>query len=225
MSSFKSTDLPYSQLCQAADEDHEFINLEELNQCHLNELDVLTQSSGYELPNQSLTTTHASTTTENINSHSSQRDSQQYHGQPYSQIMYQTLPQQAQYDQQLQTDETILSQPYSPLNQNHYHYYPRNYDQGTDPDLHLYHSQMYPQQPVQNQFYYHINSLNTFNENLNRCIHNFFNKQFSFWISNQIEKPCQVAIYQVSKVKIFSFFIFFLLYFCFSFFSSSGNGN
>lgn len=181
MSSFKSTDIPYSQLCQAADEDHEFINLEELNQCHLNELDALTQTSGYDLPNQSLTTTHtpisianaiaatAPTASGNLNSNNSpQRDSQQYHGHAYSQIMYQTVPQQAQYDQQLPTDESVLSQPYSPLNQNHYHYYPRN-DQNTDPDLHLYHSQMYPQQPMQNQFYYHINPLSNYNENLNRC--------------------------------------------------------
>lgn len=179
MSSFKSTDIPYSQLCQAADEDHEFINLEELNQCHLNELDVLTQSSGYDLPNQSLTATHTPTSaaTGNLNSNNSpQRDSQQYHGHTYSQIMYQTIPQQqAQYDQQLPTDESVLSQPYSPLNQNHYHYYPRN-DQN-DPDLHLYHSQMYPQQPVQNQFYYHINPLSNYNENLNRCKRIFSSNQ------------------------------------------------
>lgn len=191
MSSFKSTDIPYSQLCQAADEDHEFINLEELNQCHLNELDVLTQSSGYDLPNQSLTPiplpihtsnasaaiATASTVTASgnlISNNSPQRDSQQYHGHTaYNQIMYQTIPQQAQYDQQLPADESVLSgQPYSPLNQNHYHYYPRN-DQNTDPDLHLYHSQMYPQQPMQNQFYYHINSLNNYNENLNRCANQF----------------------------------------------------
>lgn len=178
MSSYKSTDTPYSQSCQAAaaDDDHEFINLEELNQCHLNEFDVLTQSSGYDLQNQSLTA-HASTpVSDNINSPNSQRDSQPYHGQTYGQIMYQTLPQhqqQAQYEQQLQTDESMVGQPYSPLNQNHYHYYPRNYDQSTDPDLHSnHHPQIYPHQPMQNQFYYHINSLNTFNENLNRCTPN-----------------------------------------------------
>lgn len=218
MSSFKSTDIPYSQLCQTADEDHEFINLEELNQCHLNELDVLTQSSGYELPNQSLPT-HSSTASGNLNSHSSpQRDSQQYHGHTYSPIMYQTIPQQAQYDQQLQADESVHSQPYSPLNQNHYHYYPRN-DQNTDPDLHSYNSQMYPQQPMQNQFYYHINSLSNYNENLNRCKEIFFSK--SFLIVEQPKKITTVTNSNVkcSKVNVLKFSKY--LYF----FSSFGNGN
>lgn len=173
MSSFKSTDIPYSQLCQAAGEDHEFINLEELNQCHLNELDVLNQSDGYDLPNSSLV--HASQTTPaSLVSHNSpQTKDSQYHGHNYNQIMYQTIPQQTPYDHQLQTDESVLSQSYSPLNQNHYHYYPRNYEQNADPDLHLYHhSQVYPQQQIPNQFYYHINTLNNFNENLNRCERN-----------------------------------------------------
>lgn len=177
MSSFKSTDIPYSQLCQAAEEDHEFINLEELNQCHLNELDVLNQSGGYDLQNPSLIQASQATPACLIPHHSPQKDSQ-YHGHNYNQIMYQTVPQQAQYEHQLQTDESALSQPYSPLNQNHYHYYPRNYEQNTDPELHLYHSQPYPQPQTQNQFYYHINSLNNFNENLNRCEH-FWAGKFS----------------------------------------------
>lgn len=168
MSSYKSTDIPYSQLCQAADEGQEFINLEELNQCHLNELDALAQSRVYDAPNPSLTP-HTSTPSDIINSHSSQRDQQQYHAHTYSQIMYQTLPQQMQYDQQLRTNESVHSQSYSPLNQNHHHYHPRNHDQNTEPDLHLYHPDGYPQQPPQNQFYYNLDPSNTFNENVNRC--------------------------------------------------------
>lgn len=176
MSSFKSTDIPYSRLCQEADEDHEFINLEELNPCHLNELDALNQSSVYDLQNHTLigSQSTAATTTNLLPNNLAQKDSQ-YHGHHCNQIMYQTIPpqQQQQYEHQLQTDETILNQPYSPLNQNHYHYQ-RNYEQNTDPDAHLYHSQSYPQQQMQNQFYYHINSLNNFNDNLNRFASVFF---------------------------------------------------
>lgn len=171
MSSFKSTDIPYSRLCQEGDEDHEFINLEELNTCHLNELDVLNQPGAYDIQNHSSLihggsrSSAPSNTT--ISHNSAQRDSQ-YHGPHCNQIMYQTIPQQAQYEHQLQTDEMILNQSYSSLNPGHYHY-PRNYEQNTDPELHLYHTPVYPQQQMQNQFYYHINStLNNFNDNLNR---------------------------------------------------------
>lgn len=171
MSSFKSTDVPYSRLCQEADEVHEFINLEELNSSQLNELDVLNQSAGgYDIQNHSQIS-------QNSAAAAAQKDSQ-YHGHHCNQIMYQTMPQQSQYEHQLQTDETMLNQPYSPLNQNHYHY-TRNYEQNTDPELHLYHPQVYPQQQMQNQFYYHINSLNNFNDNLNRFASQIYYLKFS----------------------------------------------
>ncbi|XP_031618356.1 aryl hydrocarbon receptor nuclear translocator-like protein 1 isoform X3 [Contarinia nasturtii] len=163
MSSFKSTDIPYSRLCQEPDEDHEFINLEELNPCHLNELEVLNQPSPYDIQNHSLIHGLQTVTGNLVSQNSAQKD----YGQHCNQIMYQTIPQQTQYEHQLQpSDETIINQPYSSLNQGLYHY-SRNYDQNTDPQLHLYHTQMYPQQQMQNQLYYHINSLNNFNENLN----------------------------------------------------------
>ncbi|XP_055315404.1 basic helix-loop-helix ARNT-like protein 1 isoform X3 [Sitodiplosis mosellana] len=158
-------DIPYSRLCQEGDEDHEFINLEELNPCHLNELEVLNQPGAYDIQNHSLIHGSQSGPNNTISHNSAQKDSQ-YHGHHCNQMMYQTIPQQTQYEQQLQTDEAILNQPYSSLNQSHYHY-PRNYEQNTDPELHLYHTPVYPQQQMQNQFYYHINSLNNFNDNLN----------------------------------------------------------
>lgn len=167
MSSFKSTDVPYSRLCQDADEDHEFINLEELNPSHLNELATLNQAGAYDIHNQdSLSHSTQSGIVDAIPDNSAQRNSQ-YHGHDCNQIMYQTIPQQVQYEHQLQTSEAILNQnpPYSPLNQSHF-LYSRNYEPNVDPDLHLYHSQVYPQQQMQNQFYYHINSLNNFNDNL-----------------------------------------------------------
>lgn len=170
MSSFKSTDIPYSRLCQAADDDHEFINLEELNQCHLNELEVLNESGAYEIQNPNLATESQQTAAENLISHNPPQKDPHFHGQNYNEIMYQTIPQQAQYEHQLQIDDSTLNQPYSPHNQNHYLYYPRNYDQNTDAEMHLDHSQVYPQQQIQNQFYYHINSLNNYNDNLNRFI-------------------------------------------------------
>lgn len=190
MSSFKSTDVPYSRLCQEADEVHEFINLEELNPSQLNELDVLNQSSAYDLQNHSL-----------ISHNSAQKDSD-YHGH-CNQMMYQTIPQQAQYEHQLQTDETILNQPYSPLNQNHYHY-TRNYEQNTDPELHLYHPQVYPQQQMQNQFYYHINSLNNFNDNLNRFAGGFylFFVNLKKKIKRKLKNPKKLEI-KMCEPKIF----------------------
>lgn len=166
MSSFKSTDIPYSRLCQEADEDHEFINLEELNTCHLNELEALNQSDVYDIQNHTLIQGQQ-TATGSLVSHSSAEKNPQYHGHHCNQIMYQTIPQQAQYEHQLQTNDSVINQPYSPQNQNHYHY-PRNYEQNADPELHLYHTQVYPQQQLQNQFYYHINSMNSYNDNLNR---------------------------------------------------------
>lgn len=167
MSSFKSTDIPYSQLCHAADQNHEF--LEALNQCHLNELDV---SGGYDLQNSSLLQAQTTTPVSLITPQSPQKDSQ-YHGHHYNQIMYQTIPQQTPNEHQQQTDDGTLTQSYLPLNSNHYQSYSRNYELNKDPDEYLYHSQAYPHQQMQTQFYHHINSLNSFNENLNRCNHNF----------------------------------------------------
>lgn len=210
MSSFKSTDVPYSRLCQEADEVHEYINLEELNPNQLNELDVLNQSAGgYDIQNHSL-----------ISHNSSAQKDSQYHDHHCNQIMYQTIPQQTQFEHQLQTDETIINQPYSPLNQNHYHY-TRNYEQNTDPESHLYHPQVYPQQQMPNQFYYHINSLNNFNDNLNRfanpsLILNHLKKQnHSKTIKTPTFFPSELNSYQkkqVSSILCYDFFYLFCIF-------------
>lgn len=183
MSSFKSTDVPYSRLCQETNEDHEFINLEELNPCHLNELEVLNQPSPYDVQNHSLIHGSQPIAGNLVSPNSAQKDTTQY-GYHCNQIMYQTIPQQTQYEHQLQqSDETIINQPYSSLNQGLYHY-SRNYEQNSDPQLHLYHTQMYPQQQMQNQLYYHINSLNNFNENPNRFVITLFLDTTNYWIQN-----------------------------------------
>lgn len=159
MSSFKSTDIPYSQLCHSADQ-NEF--LDALNQCHLNELDV---SGGYDLQNSNLL--HAQSIPASLITTQSPHKDSQYHGHNYNQIMYQTIPQQTPDEHQMQTDDSALSQSYLPLN--HYQTYPRNYELNKEPDQYLYHPQSYPQQPMQSQFYHHINQSNFFNESLNRC--------------------------------------------------------
>lgn len=175
MSSFKSTDIPYSRLCQEPDENHENINFEQWNSFNLNELDVINQPDEYNLQNHSLIHGTQSVTGNII---TEQKDFQ-YYGHHCNQIMHDTISQQSQHEHQLQTNEPIIDQSYLSLNQSHFHY-PRTYDQNTDPDLHLYHhTQVYPQQQMQSPCYYHINPLNSFNDNLNRFVLSFIKKNMT----------------------------------------------
>lgn len=149
-------DIPYSRLPRA-DGEQEFLNFGELN-----ELDILSQSNSFDLCDiGSVQATQANCI--NLSPMKKIPDDTDFHSYHNSQIMYQTILQQSQYEHQLQPSQLVSSQPYVSSYQNQHHY-TQNYEP-MPPDDHYYHdTTMYSsQQPLQNQIY-HITTQNGFSD-------------------------------------------------------------
>lgn len=154
---FCFSDIPYSRLPQA-DGEQEFLNFGELN-----EFGILNQSNSFDMCDigsvQAVQTTRI-----NIISPPAKKlitDDTEYHDHHNNQIMYQTTCAQ-HYEHQMQPNQLVLGQPYAASYPNHHHY-TQNYEPMND-DHFYHHPQVYPQQQLQTQIYYHIDSQNGCND-------------------------------------------------------------
>lgn len=143
---FKNKMLPF----ESTDGEPKFSNLDELKSCQINPDDILNQND----------TSHVT----DINSASGliaspARDDFAYYDHS-SQTMYQSILKQSPYPHHhLPSSSLLLNQPYeNATNQNPY-IHPRSYDQKSD-DNYFHYPQMFPQQQMQNQIYFHGNPPN-----------------------------------------------------------------